>query len=102
MEITLLSLAQYESLVKILDEIKSLIANKVVDQSEKIIDSQEFLQLMKISSRTAQAWRDEGIISFSQIGSKIFYRMSDITRLLDRNYKPSFNEHKNKKGGHHL
>jgi uncharacterized membrane protein len=41
---------------------------------------------MNISKRTAQTWRDEGIISYSQVGSKIYYRMSDVQKLLDSNY----------------
>jgi hypothetical protein len=45
---------------------------------------------MNISKRTAQSWRDEGKVSFSQIGSKIYYRMSDVQKLLDKNYKAAF------------
>ena len=41
---------------------------------------------MNISKRTAQTWRDEGLISYSQVGSKIYYRMSDVQKLLDSNY----------------
>jgi len=49
---------------------------------------------MNISKRTAQTWRDEGIVSFSQIGSKIYYRMSDVQKLLDKNYKQAFSNKK--------
>ncbi|WP_272973049.1 helix-turn-helix domain-containing protein, partial [Croceibacter atlanticus] len=59
-------------------------------------DNQEFLQLMNISKRTAQTWRDEGVISFSQIGSKIYYRMSDVQKLLDNNYRKAFTTKRNK------
>jgi hypothetical protein len=49
------------------------------------LDNQEFIQTMKISKRTAQTWRDAGIISFSQVGNKIYYRVSDINELLNKN-----------------
>jgi predicted site-specific integrase-resolvase len=45
--------------------------------------------LMGISGRTAQQWRDDGLIQFSQIGNKLYYRMSDINRFLDNNLKTS-------------
>jgi predicted site-specific integrase-resolvase len=45
---------------------------------------------MNISKRTAQAWRDEGKIAFSQVGGKIYYKMSDVQELLNHNYNPAF------------
>lgn len=49
-------------------------------------DNQEFISLMNISKRTAQEWRNKEIINFSQIGNKIYYRLSDIMNLLNENY----------------
>jgi len=49
----------------------------------------EFMELMSISVRTAQLWRDQELISYSQISGKIYYRMSDIKKLLDENYHKS-------------
>ncbi|MBN2764919.1 MAG: helix-turn-helix domain-containing protein [Paludibacteraceae bacterium] len=51
---------------------------------DTFIDNPKFMQLMGISAKTAQSWRDNGVVSYSQIGSKIYYRLSDIRRLLDR------------------
>ena len=51
-------------------------------------DSQEFMQLMNISKRTAQQWRDNNTIGFSQIGNKIYYKLKDILKLLEENYNP--------------
>ncbi|MDD4991173.1 MAG: DNA-binding protein [Paludibacter sp.] len=49
----------------------------------------EFMNLMTISVRTAQLWRDQGLISYSQISGKIYYRLSDIQKLLNDNYHKS-------------
>ena len=57
---------------------------KIQYNNDVFLDNQEFLQVMNISKRTAQSWRDEGIISFSQVGSKIYYRFSDIEELLNK------------------
>lgn len=54
------------------------------------MDNDEFLKFMGISKRTAQSWRDEGKISFSQVGNKIYYKMADVDKLLAENYNKSF------------
>ena len=90
MEAIILHKEQYEELLKRMDEIKAALTEKQKEPGDPFLDNQEFLQLMNVSKRTAQTWRDEGIISFSQIGSKIYYRMSDVQKLLDKNYKKAF------------
>lgn len=78
---------EVQEIKKRLDEISFELKNKQRTEPNQIwYDNQEFLQLMNISKRTAQTWRDEGIISYSQVGSKIYYRMSDVQKLLDSNY----------------
>ncbi len=90
MEAIILSTQQYQELVNRLDVLNKRLEEKQKSPTETFLDNQEFLQLMNISKRTAQTWRDEGKISFSQIGSKIYYRMSDVQKLLDKNYKAAF------------
>ena len=78
---------EVQEIKKRLDDISFDLKNKQRTEPDQIwYDNQEFLQLMNISKRTAQTWRDEGIISYSQVGSKIYYRMSDVQKLLDSNY----------------
>ena len=90
MEAIILSTQQYKDLVNRLDDLNKQLEEKQKKPQDTFLDNQEFLQLMNISKRTAQTWRDEGIVSFSQIGSKIYYRMSDVQKLLDKNYKAAF------------
>ena len=80
------SIEQYEEINRQLKEISSSLRLRATEPSEKIIDNCDFISLMKISKRTAQAWRDEGIISYSQIGAKIYYKLSDIEFLLNSHY----------------
>jgi hypothetical protein len=56
------------------------------ERTEPIIDNQEFMMLMKVSKRTAQSWRDQGLISYSMVGSKIYYKQKDIDELINSNY----------------
>lgn len=51
----------------------------------KWLDNQEFCQLLKICKRTAQSYRDDGLVTFSQIGSKVYYKLSDVHELLENN-----------------
>lgn len=90
MEAIVISRQEFELLVEKLKKLTDLLAEKQKDPEDQFLDNQEFMQLMNISKRTAQSWRDEGVISFSQIGSKIYYRMSDVRRLLDNNYRKAF------------
>ena len=90
MEAIILSKIQYDGLLNKLEELKSSLEDKQKNPQDVFVDNQEFLQLMNISKRTAQTWRDEGIVSFSQIGSKIYYRMSDVEKLLEKNYRKAF------------
>ena len=86
----------YDDAAKVLkriDEQVSLIVAKMkidskLDPEDIIFDNQEFLKVMNISKRTAQQWRDTGYIGFSQLGNKIYYRLSDIKALLNANYNP--------------
>lgn len=91
MNAIVISPQQYAELIQKLDSLKHLLTQKQKDPSNLFVDNQEFIQLMNISKRTAQKWRDEGIISFSQIGSKIYYSMADVQDLLAKTYRPAFN-----------
>jgi hypothetical protein len=94
MEAVILTSEQYKELVVRLDKLNSTLESNRKPPQETFLDNPEFIQLMNISKRTAQTWRDEGIVSFSQIGSKIYYRMSDVQKLLDKNYKQAFSNKK--------
>lgn len=90
MEAIILTGVQYEELLEQISEIRNSLNLKQKQPSDVFVDNQEFIDLMKISKRTAQSWRDEGKISFSQIGGKIYYKMSDVEKLLNENYNKSF------------
>lgn len=56
--------------------------------SDVWLDIQETCQLLKISKRTLQAYRDTGILSYSQIGGKIYFKAADIDAHLKNHYHP--------------
>ncbi|MBC5839301.1 helix-turn-helix domain-containing protein [Flavobacterium muglaense] len=81
-----------ENLLKIekrLDELTSLVSKKQERIFDKvIIDNDEFQRLFKISPGTAANWREKGLIAYSQINNKIVYKIEDINKMLDDNYRP--------------
>jgi hypothetical protein len=91
MEAIILTSEQFDTLKASIDEIKRNLSKPTASNEVVFIDNQEFIDLMKISPRTAQKWRDEGVIAFSQIGNKIYYRMKDVQLLLDKNYNKAIN-----------
>ncbi|MGM0479238.1 MAG: helix-turn-helix domain-containing protein [Bacteroidota bacterium] len=84
--------------------IESQAFQKIVDQLEAIqqklnkeksttplsdiwMDNQDVCELLHVSKRTLQHYRDSGKIPFSQIGAKIYYKASDIDEFLNQHYK---------------
>jgi hypothetical protein len=90
MEAIILSKEQFNVLTTSIEEIKRVIIKDSKKPTEVYLDNQEFLLQMRISKRTAQTWRDEGKISFSQVGNKIYYKLSDVEELMQKYYVKSF------------
>ena len=80
---------KHEELGKRLDNLMIVLNENRKLPDNPFFSNEEFMNLMSISVRTAQLWRDQELISYSQISGKIYYRMSDIQKLLDENYHKS-------------
>jgi hypothetical protein len=53
---------------------------------EDWLDNQDVMQALHISPRTLQTLRSNGILPFSRIGNKLFYRRQDVIKILSDNY----------------
>ena len=80
LEVYKLILENQKATNKKLDELKS--GNLIF----KWLDIRETCKLLKISPRTLQTYRDESRLGFSQIGSKIYFRLEDLEDFLNRHY----------------
>lgn len=80
----------FQAILKRLEEIEQKALENEPDPQNVWLDNQEFCQLLKISKRTAQSYRDQGLVSFSQIGSKVYYRLSDVHKLLNDHKRQAF------------
>jgi len=88
MERLILSEVDYKELQSKLEIITSQLdkLGKQNPLSEKWLDNQDVCIILKISTRTLQNYRDKGILPFSQISNKIYYKASDIEKHLEDNY----------------
>ena len=91
MDVLIISKQAVETIQKELEAIKTHMRN-ITSPAENFIDNKAFVELMGVSFRTAQTWRDEGKIGFSQEGKKIYYRMSDIETFMENHHKRPFVE----------
>ena len=93
---------EYETINKETPEMKELISG-IKEVSKRIreiaqthcplfggeiyLTGREVCEHLFVSPRTLQDYRDRGIIPYTQIAGKILYRLSDINRLLQENYR---------------
>ena len=54
---------------------------------EHFLTGKEVCEWLYISPRTLQDYRDRRIIPYTQFAGKILYKVSDLERLLENNYK---------------
>ena len=52
------------------------------------LDNQEVCDVLRINKKTLQAYRAKGLLPFSRIKNKLFYKPEDIRRLLELSYHP--------------
>lgn len=62
--------------------LRDLISPAPTTQLEDWITGPVVEDMLNISRRTLQNWRDNGTIPFSKKGNKIYYRRSDIEAML--------------------
>lgn len=65
-----------------------LLAPKPVEDTslEDWLDNQDVMQALHVSPRTLQTLRSNGLLPFSRIGNKLYYRRQDIIKILSDNY----------------
>jgi len=79
-------------LIRALEKIDARLETKTKEQplSEIWLDVSETCQVLKISKRTLQNYRDNGVLPFSQISGKIYFKAADIEEHLNSHIVESF------------
>jgi len=86
MEITVID---NKKLMNTLLEIKALLINKTAenDIKESFIESKKIPDILGISLKTWQTYRDNGVIPFIQVGAKIWVKKIDLENFFDKHKK---------------
>lgn len=71
---------------ELLTEIKTLM-QPGQGQSKKWLKSVEVRKLLNISPGTLQNLRINGTLSYSKVGSIMYYKLEDINKILERNQR---------------
>ena len=52
-------------------------------KEEKWLDNQEVCLMMNITKRTLQSYKDKGLLPYSKLNRKNYYKLSDVRALLE-------------------
>lgn len=50
----------------------------------KWLDNQDVCTILNVSLRTIQTYRDSGLLPYSQIGHKMFYKPEDVEEVIQK------------------
>ena len=64
------------------DRVNEILRKRDEKRLSRWMDNQEVCQQLRISPRTLQTLRDNGMLAYSQIGHKIFYKPEDVQRIV--------------------
>ncbi len=86
--ITREDLNQFRTLL--LKDINELLNSKP-NHSKKWLSAKEVQEQLNITSGTLQNFRIKGILTYTKIGSSVFYSTQEIEKILESNKVKSFN-----------
>lgn len=84
-------IAFFQTMDSLFTNIESMVGNcKPFLNGERFITDKQLADILRISRRTLQDYRTNGIISYYLLGGKVLYKESDVQKLLEDNYYPSY------------
>lgn len=91
MEVVIMEASTFEAMMAGVESFARRVENLYKQHGEKCLqewlDNQDVCEILGISKRTLQTYRDNGTLAFSQIGHKMYYRREDVKKLMDGNLK---------------
>lgn len=83
-----------EMIMQLRNRIEEILKNyRPVMNGEINLSGEDLCELLHISKRTLQQYRDDKILPYIQIGEKIIYKESDILTVLEQNYISNNTDH---------
>lgn len=87
MEVIAIPKSVLKELTKEVDELLQLATNAseayaAIFNEERWLDNQEVCLMLGISKRTLQSYKDKGVLPYSRLNRKNYYKFSDVQHLL--------------------
>lgn len=83
--------ALFNTLNRVRDNLEKLVKNRrLLLNGECYLTDKEVSTRLKVSRRTLQDWRTNGLIAYTQVGGKVLYAESDIQAVLEKHRKEAF------------
>ena len=87
----------FKKLIDSVNELKEIVQKNndeqnpsgVQFQNKAWLNKKEACRMLRISERTLQTYRNNGIIPYSRIQGKIYYKLEDIKAFFDDHYQKS-------------
>lgn len=78
----------FKNLDELLNSVKEALKNSSpILNGERYLTNNDVANILHISLRTLQDWRDNGRIAYIQISGKVLYKESDVRGLLEEGYR---------------
>lgn len=62
--------------------------NLAAIDGEALLDNQDVLHMLKISSRSLQRYRSSGRLPYYTISGKLYYKLSDVQQFIRESFNP--------------
>ena len=85
MEVITIESKAYKELIQKIEAISVYVKTLAPNQLEGWVDSHDICGFLNISTRTLQRLRSQGIINYSTIRGKTYYKLSEIERMMNDN-----------------
>ena len=80
-----------ESMKEVLAMYKNVMGNyRPMLDGDRYLTDKEVAAILKVSRRTLQEYRNDGVLPYVQLGGKILYREQDLEDLLQKCYHPAY------------
>jgi len=88
MEVITMDAVAFKQIMARFDKLEQFIFEKKKQNplTEVWLDVSDACNLLKVSKRTLQSYRDKRIISYSRVAHKIYFKATDIEKHLKDNY----------------
>lgn len=64
--------------------------HKPLFDGERYLTSEELCSILKISRRSLQDYRNNGVLPFIQLPGKVLFRESDIKKVLEERFRAAY------------